>query len=1565
MVFMASPPPGRKRRFHDPVVASSAGGPGSAAILSRYLAALPSSTLGTAAEVISPGANCLPADVTWDARVRSGRVHQEPAATAMPANDGACSDGGKTRPGKRPRTRGPRAAPSFDDDNGDAEGACAPPCRSATRGKGSSLSKEVMDALSACVRRACGRPSTTRVGRGKSVGSATLIGDPLSRSRAIVLRLGSGKHDQAVLWSSKRGGVLCSCFTGTQNALFLSISSRSSTCKHAGALLSCLSTAGIPLVEFWQRMHLGSAPKDFVCRLPHSSSAWVVLFRSVYSLVSFSAANVATCIAPSCRRFRARCGHVAMARPFNDAQRADVAVPTKERTASTPKVAAASDGAGLQAGLPDEDAGIEMEQGDTERGSEDAAEATVAARVRRNLLPCVGEVAAGEVWARTADWKGMLAMRSDRVGAVRAADVKRMSTLFHECAKIGHVNEDGVVYMEPYCGSCGCRREERHEVTKDSAVLYTHHPSAPSIRVCHSCCLSLVRVFLSCGWRRSAWCGGGAFLPMSDACASAPLCHGLVYSWCSFYPVQIIVGRWTCDCERLVEYDGSADALFCLRRRNKSRQWVVFTRAILDKLYSFIISARSTYTAATRHLSADMLSFSLRRQDVVKVGTDMLRTFVIPPDAAVCPLCGPNPEFIVIDGQALGCTDPDDVNPERLEEEVPVLDIPASALCVVQSPSLRAAIAKVLKSSVPLTGPQTELLRSWHQTVFVNDRASVETASARVFFHFFPFEDRGATYGGNAAASGPAGASVAQKAATSVAGEASVVSTGLEAKLRTDGDDNLTLGGKGAPAKLPSDSWRDRVGHCAPDFVAYSKNDGGAWLHIRPFLQAFLGETVSGMFHGHDEKAARLLANCLRLQVAGKWRDVSGAVDGIGFLANFLGWFAPVIDEVEPFRHALGTVLLCAVDMEDAVDQLFSTAANKKETIDRGSVNAEYCRKWGGLPTPADYQRWRAGKMPDGKGDMDDPLVSFESFPALDRVRPGIRDTEALKRRVGYKGKDRHAADVEGDGDACNKAFSIKCGLTQGVFNVVCPHVVTLGFRCLFRAESVGEALSIVLERFPSLPKVIFYDVACKLDKNALRRVRPILRRHGVRCILDRPHSITHTCSPIYMPDESLGATAGVATQAAEVSHSIAVANRTSLAYMAPKTYMVHKMVQVAMMNIRKLQRMASLNTKGENDHVALAPFYHSQIARSCQRGSACSCQASIVDNGVRETEAALRHKVDGTDGTDDRFAAEHPVAGDTDGQVKVVDDETLVEDAVVVDSDGDAAAVFHPALSIEDVSPDGGRSVNLEPFSTTPLSDGEAAGLELLAAGRAPGTLVRPRNTAKILLTVADFRRFEAENWLNDSTMNSLVALINVRAKQVAAMRAAGVPATSTVPRTFMFNTHFFSRLRERAGLYDYAGVRRWGFRNGLDIGAVDRILIPVNMANLHWVLVLIDVKHRQLIFFDSLRGQAAPTLATVRRWLEDEVGARLGTDAAEAWDIASWEGVVDLGSPRQADRGSCGVFVMAAADCFSLGAPLSFCQRDIPVLRQRMSVALFVDSLTALNGCESLPDGFAAAEE
>jgi len=98
------------------------------------------------------------------------------------------------------------------------------------------------------------------------------------------------------------------------------------------------------------------------------------------------------------------------------------------------------------------------------------------------------------------------------------------------------------------------------------------------------------------------------------------------------------------------------------------------------------------------------------------------------------------------------------------------------------------------------------------------------------------------------------------------------------------------------------------------------------------------------------------------------------------------------------------------------------------------------------------------------------------------------------------------------------------------------------------------------------------------------------------------------------MPDESLGSTAGIAAQAAEVSHSVTDANRTSLADMTSANYMMHMMMQIRMMNIRQLQRLVSGNVTGESDLVSLSSYYHCSIASECQRGSGCSCHSTTDD---------------------------------------------------------------------------------------------------------------------------------------------------------------------------------------------------------------------------------------------------------------------------------------------------------------------------------------------------------------
>jgi len=1071
----------------------------------------------------------------------------------------------------------------------------------------------------------------------------------------------------------------------------------------------------------------------------------------------------------------------------------------------------------------------------------------------------------------------------------------------------------------------------------------------------------------------------------------------------------------------MVEYDGSNDGLFSMRRRNKHKQWLVYTRGLLDKLISFVISARSTYTAATRHLVADVRSLALRRQDMVKLGTAFNATVLVTTETARCPKCGPNPDFIVIDAQSIGCTDVEDVQPIRPGEDCPVLPIEASKLCILQHAGLRMAVDKVLSGCKPLTDPQERLLAAWHATALSCRRPSVEAAAAVVFFRFFPLGSSSpATAAGNKLSKSAGGTSGAPKQGVAVSDDNAGDSEheegekatkkhahtkkglGPEAAVRQDDDGNLVLGGKGKAPVPAVETWRDRVGVCAPNFSSYSRDDDGAWLCILPFLKAMLAETATSMFQSHDEAAVGLLADSLMFQGRGRWRDVTKAADGVGFVGSFLGLFDEVLDSTALFRVSVGVLLRQALDVETIVDEEFDKHANSKRTMERGWRNAQYCAAWGKRPTPADFSAWKAAHPVYQDADIDDPLVSFEFFASLPRVRPGIHDSVAAARRKKYHGKKRHAADVEGDGDACNKAFSIAAGLTQGVFNVVCPHVITLGFRCLFRAESVGEALSIVLERFPKLPRVIFYDVACKIDKNAMRRVRTIIRDHNVRCILDRPHSITHGCSPIYMPDESLGTTAGVATQAAEVSHSISVGNRTSLAYMAPGTYMIHRMIQVAFMNARKLYRLFSKNVRSENDHIALSPFFHQRLSHQCQRSSDCSCSSHCLGSGEESIGAVLSGSI-----VKAKLGSVIGAAASAAGSAALTScgiPVGLQRGAMMSASDAAAARAVAALAAPPSPQPDGGVASDdgfdddgpdsdwappdEDPASSTGAEEEDvpsAFNPSLFKDVDGPGTHplsaelrlavhrlsmdgfgdgpVRPLNRARIILSTADFGLLRGENWLNDEVMNSYLALINKRDGTLRQIQVSagcdGQPPLPKFRRTCCFNTFLFNRIYSPLLGYDGDGVRKWGVKGGLDLQDVDLIVVPINLQRVHWVLVAIDVEHKTFLYFDPFgTGDNNGCLPIVRRWLREEAVRQLGVDGAAALDVHSWGTVVgDAAWPVQEDAGSCGVFSLLFANCLSAGLPPHFSQRDVPAVRDRMAVDLYLDELKCSTPATTMP--------
>ena len=124
-----------------------------------------------------------------------------------------------------------------------------------------------------------------------------------------------------------------------------------------------------------------------------------------------------------------------------------------------------------------------------------------------------------------------------------------------------------------------------------------------------------------------------------------------------------------------------------------------------------------------------------------------------------------------------------------------------------------------------------------------------------------------------------------------------------------------------------------------------------------------------------------------------------------------------------------------------------------------------------------------------------------------------------------------------------------------------------------------------------------------------MRRIRPFFRQHNVRAWMDRAHGPGHTCSLINFADSALHLTFGRKSNAAEVSHSVAVKYRSSLAHMSPSTFVKQKSLQVAWRNLRAIYTLKMKQKRKETDHHRHAEFFHEELAEQCAMGPSCPCR--------------------------------------------------------------------------------------------------------------------------------------------------------------------------------------------------------------------------------------------------------------------------------------------------------------------------------------------------------------------
>lgn len=214
---------------------------------------------------------------------------------------------------------------------------------------------------------------------------------------------------------------------------------------------------------------------------------------------------------------------------------------------------------------------------------------------------------------------------------------------------------------------------------------------------------------------------------------------------------------------------------------------------------------------------------------------------------------------------------------------------------------------------------------------------------------------------------------------------------------------------------------------------------------------------------------------------------------------------------------------------------------------------------------------------------------------------------------------------------------------------------------------------------------------------------------------------------------------------------------------------------------------------------------------------------------------------------------------------------------------------------------------------------------------------LKRPREVLVSLrgnnVTRQCMARMRRGEWLNDELINVYLGMLDKYAKQRPRM----------AHRAHVMSCFFYTRLARATdtAAYDYDGVRRW--TKDVDLRRYQRILVPINLGQAHWVLAAIDLKAKRFELLDSYRPRHPSCARLLRPWLAEEWHTKYGAHV----DVSHWPSVLRDDAPVQGNGFDCGVFVCMYVRCLVFGRKLDFSQADIPSIRQWMAYEMLTKTI------------------
>ena len=181
--------------------------------------------------------------------------------------------------------------------------------------------------------------------------------------------------------------------------------------------------------------------------------------------------------------------------------------------------------------------------------------------------------------------------------------------------------------------------------------------------------------------------------------------------------------------------------------------------------------------------------------------------------------------------------------------------------------------------------------------------------------------------------------------------------------------------------------------------------------------------------------------------------------------------------------------------------------------------------------------------------------------------------------------------------------------------------------------------------------------------------------------------------------------------------------------------------------------------------------------------------------------------------------------------------------------------------------------------------------------------------------LSQDSFNRLKPGVWLNDEVINLYCKLIIIELQNKG-------------EKIHIFNSNFMEKLYSDEGIV-YDNVKRWSrFVIRGDIFELDKLFIPININNNHWILAVIFIKEKRIQIYDSMLAPGTRYLSRLFEYLKCEFQEK--KNSIGSWH--NWQLVpCNYDTPKQLNGYDCGVFVCMFIHFIADNRELLFNQNDV----------------------------------